>query len=170
VGLIRSFLSTLGACSQNVLFDDRRELSYPFPVSESDRMSKASDFCDFYGMRLGQRLKFMKVKNQIFVLTYADLVEWPPTLDELVQKVPYALLLFVPGGFVSSAFEEMKRIWKRHEERKMYYESRTDDPKAEMNLKVVNSAVEFVSTLQWTLMKKLKVPVAMMNAYRFVCD
>jgi hypothetical protein len=80
------------------------------------------------------------------------------------------LLLFVPGGYVISAFDEMKKIWKRHEERKAYYEGRLDDPKAEVNLKVVSSAVEFVSTLQLALMKKLKVPVAMMNANRFVVD
>ena len=99
--------------------------------------------------------------DSIFLMSYTDLVEWPESLDALVKEGVRSSFLFVPSSHMQSAFGLLRNIFKRHKRRIEYFKVHPEDKDAELNAKLIDSPLQFVGTLQVTLMQTLNVPVGM---------
>lgn len=99
--------------------------------------------------------------DSIFLMSYIDLIEWPEALDSLVKEGARSSFLFVPSSHIHSAFQLLRNIFKRHKRRSAYFKDHPEDKDAEITQKLMDSPLQFVGTLQATLMQTLNVPVAM---------
>lgn len=173
---IETSLAALGACFPTPQHTEgvNRFITFPFPLCESTRdtekYSKDYPFCDFYELRNDNNIDFRKLTNTIFLFTYSDLVDWPGFLAKLTHTVPYVCFLFIPSSHMTQAFQEIKRIYKRHEKRRAYFQKHPTDPRAEFNQLLLKNPFQFVATLQLTLTKKLNAPVAFLNPNHNICD
>ena len=168
--IINSTIRTLGAgfASPEYLDNFERFITFPFPLFDASRDTEkyARDypFCDFKQMSKDDPLD--NIPNGIFIFTYSDLVDWPAFLEKLSQRMPHVWYMFVPSSHMAQAFSELKDIFRRHEYRKLYFEANRDAPGATNHLTLLKSPFQFVTTIQLTLMRRLKVPVAILNPTR----
>jgi hypothetical protein len=170
-------MNGLGVASSppSYLSEIDRFMLLPFPLFEGGKsMAKYSrefQFCDFVKVRGREWNRGDDCRGHIFVLTYLDLVEWPPFVDELA-KGPLSCFLFVPGSHVGLAFAEMKAIYRRHKKRLLWLEQAVNvgDSQIKAHKGVLRNPFQFVATMQTTLMKRLNVPVVLVNPNRSACE
>ena len=163
--LIRSMLSVLGAGEYPNIYVADFERSFPFPFALFDPMRETEKymllypFCDIYPIKPGIIPELFKVDSPLFILSYADLAEWPTLIDKLVDEIPTATFLFVPAHQIPIAFREIGFIFERHAKRYAYFEKNSTDPEAQKQLKLLKNSYQMLATIQKTLTAKLKVPI-----------
>jgi len=141
--------SGLGAMPSQPFIVRGEERNFTFPIPIPDKSVKEYPFIAF-------RESIEKSNPEdILLLTYADLLEWPITIDRIVNCENYYSFLFVPGAVFIRALNEMKLIYERHQRRSNVF---SGDQNPEQR-RLLDDPFQFSATLQHTLMQKLKVPV-----------
>ena len=163
--LIRSTLSTLTAApSEDVkVADFERSFPFPFalfdPMRDTEKYAQQFPFCDIFPIKPGVIPELFMSASPLFVLSYADLAEWPALIDTLVDEIPTATFLFIPATHIQQAFKELAFIFERHAKRQAYLEKKPSDPDIQKQNRLIKNSFQILGTIQKTLMSKLKVPI-----------
>ncbi|EAY14259.1 hypothetical protein TVAG_487020 [Trichomonas vaginalis G3] len=165
---IRNMLHTLG-CQRNPKIwvgDSERMFSFPFalfdPLRTTSKYAEKYQFCDIYPIIFEDYdSEIISRESPLFVFSYADLSEWSPVVDELVNASPSSSFMFIPAPYIVHAFNIMNDVFKRHQKRICFVEKNNNNNlQLSDHTKLVRNTFQFVSTLQRTLISKLKVPIS----------
>ncbi|OHT06893.1 hypothetical protein TRFO_24998 [Tritrichomonas foetus] len=145
---------------------------FPFPVFDPSKPTikyvQLYSFFDVIPIYANSLPNLTEMKNALFVFTFSDLVAMPDFLFQLIDSIPKACFIFVPANHVSLALSEMKKILERHQIRKYFIDKNERDENAQMFSLLFKDKYAFMTTLQMTLMKKLRIPVAIISPNRSV--
>ena len=115
-------------------------------------------------------LVLSKYPQGIFIFTYGDLVDYPLFLEKLINYGKKSSFMFVPVTYFHIVLKEIQNIFERHIKRKKYFESNPKDSRIELNDLVLKNSFQFLTTLQMTLIEKLKIPIPIMTNTRCIAD
>lgn len=162
---IWSMLHTLGCAAPPRIWvgEFERQFAFPFalfdPFRDTSKYAARYPFCDIYPIAIDQVDTNDIVRaSPLFIFSYADLAEWSPIVDELINTSPSSSFMFIPAAYIAPAFQLMDAIFRRHQKRLMYVEKNNNGQLSD-HAKLVKNTFQFVSTLQKTLMEKLKIPI-----------
>ena len=163
--LINAMLCSLGASDPRQVYVADFERSFPFPFAlfdpmrDTEKYTQQFPFCDILPIKPGVIPDLFKSDSPMYVLSYADLAEWPTLIDKLVDELPTATFLFIPASHITQAFKELGFIFERHAKRQAYLQKNPSAPDFHQQEKLIKNSYQLLATIQKTLMKKLKVPI-----------
>lgn len=175
---VRSLISDVMCTLSGSYFtqvDSLSENRLPFSI---DKLGGLSDILYFSKYTFGDIIKvdndykseiFELFNNQVIVFSYADLAEWSQFVDAIVEKVPSAIILFVPSSHFKQALRLIDSIFKINSLKEFYFNPRSSDPKFEQEYSeniasfkhLTGNSYQIASTIQSTLINELDAPVAM---------
>ena len=88
----------------------------------------------------------------------------PETLYQTFKQFPKASFLFIPANFMKDAFKIMDKIFERNEKRKRFFEANQSNPDYNVNMCIFKSPLQFIGTIQQTLMKELNIPIPIITS------
>lgn len=140
------------------------DIVFPFPIfcqdNDTHQYLEMFKFFEIIPLAKDQLPNLTQIKQGFYILTFSDLVSMPDYLYQLIEFSPKACFIFIPANYIPIAILEMKKIFDRHALRQYYLQGRKRSSANKYDANLFNDKYAFMVTLQMTLMKKLRIPIA----------
>lgn len=144
-------------------------LVVPFPIFNPNKISSRYlllySFFDIVPLYPSNLPNLHKVKNPLFILTFSDLVLMPDFLFQLIDNNLKACFVFIPASHISVALFEIKKIYDNFMIKNSENNKTENGQPNLQNLKFTEKFT-YMTTLQMTLMRKLRIPIAIISPNR----
>lgn len=147
------------------IVENEGNLVFPFPLfnpnKSTSRYLLLYSFFDVIPIYANNLPDLSSLNNPLYILTFSDLIAMPNFLFQLIDNNPKACFIFVPASHVSVALFEIKKVFD--EFLILNSSSNNNELPNFKKLPIFTEKYTYMTVLQMTLMKKLKIPVAIIS-------